>query len=119
MTYVDTITLSGIDWEKNYETWQNLIRSCGNSAKTFEIHCWNEERAWIELACRYGKIIRHEWTLGKVIAGEVTEDFIGMLLSQPLPQDIRVQDKMTPFFSIFFDNGISSEHYGTEINIYE
>ena len=119
MTYVDTISLSGIDREKNYITWQNLIRSCGNSAKTFEIHCWEEERQWIALACQYGKIKAHEWKLGKVIAGEVTEEFIEMLLSQPLPQDTRVYDKMTPFFSIFFDNGISSEHYGTEINIYE
>ena len=24
---------------------------------------------------------------------------------------------MTPFFSIFFENGFSSEHYGTEFHI--
>ena len=26
---------------------------------------------------------------------------------------------MTPFFSIFLDNGFSSEHYGTELHITE
>ena len=30
-----------------------------------------------------------------------------------------IYNKMTPFFSIFFDNGFSSEHYGTELHVCE
>ncbi len=26
------------------------------------------------------------------------------------------ENKLTPFFNIFLDNGFSSEHYGTELN---
>jgi hypothetical protein len=33
------------------------------------------------------------------------------------PPDIAICNKMTSFFSIFFENGFSSEHYGTEFHI--
>ena len=89
------------------------------NAKTFEIHCWNEETEWIELALKYGTLKEHPWELGKVISGEITDEFINILINLPRPTDTEVYYKRTPFFSIFFDNGISSEHYGTEIHFDE
>ncbi|MEY8420785.1 hypothetical protein AALA83_16120 [Oscillospiraceae bacterium 44-5] len=32
------------------------------------------------------------------------------------PTDKEIENKLTPFFSIFLDNGFSSEHYGTKLN---
>jgi len=46
----------------------------------------------------------------------VTEKFIDYLLSITKPTDTDIYNKMTPFFSIFLDNGFSSEHYGTELH---
>lgn len=66
----------------------------------------------IETALQYGTLKECDWKYGKVIAGEVTANFVNFLLSQPEPAGY---DKMTPFFSIFLDNGFSSEHYGTEL----
>ena len=57
------------------------------------------------------------WKQGQVIEGKVTQDFTDFLLSLPVPEgnDLTTR-RMTPFFSIFLDNGFSSEHYGTELN---
>ena len=55
-------------------------------------------------------------TFGTVISGPVTPEFLHMLLCLPKPMDTEIYNKMTPFFSIFFDNGFSSEHYGTELH---
>ena len=96
--------------------WQDIVKDLSRNAKTFEIHCWNEETEWIELALKYGKIKEDSWELGKVISGDITEEFINMLVNLPRPTDTEIYYKRTPFFSIFFDNGFSSEHYGTEIN---
>ncbi len=82
----------------------------------FEIHCWNEEDKEIALALQYGKLKETSWNYGKVITGTITKKFIPFLLSYPKPEDVEVYNKMTPFFSIFLDNGFSSEHYGTELN---
>ena len=41
-----------------------------------------------------------------------------MLTHLPKPENNGLYDKMTPFFSIFFDNGFSSEHYGTEMYVW-
>ena len=86
------------------------------SASSFEIHCWNEEQAEIEMALQHGRIKKTDWSYGKVIAGAVTKEFADYLLSLPKPADTEAYNKITPFFSIFLDNGFSSEHYGTELN---
>ena len=86
------------------------------SAGRFEIHCWNEEEKEIEMALRYGRLKETGWSYGKVIEGKVTEEMVDFLLSLPKPTDTEVYNKMTPFFSIFLENGFSSEHYGTELN---
>ena len=95
--------------------WKALVSEHLKTAKTFEIHCWNEETEWIVLALKYGKLKESDWTYGKVITGEVTPEFVEMLLSQPKPTDIEAANKMTPFFNIFLDDTFQSSHWGTEI----
>ncbi|MDE6968796.1 MAG: hypothetical protein K2P69_03375 [Eubacterium sp.] len=98
------------------EEWKKIISVKLKSASSFEIHCWNEEQTEIEMALQYGRIKETDWNYGKVIAGAVTKGFADYLLSLPKPADTEAYNKMTPFFSIFLDNGFSSEHYGTELN---
>ncbi len=101
--------------EKDNTRWLALITDALKTAKTFEIHCWNEETEWIALALEYGKLKESDWTYGKVITGEVTPAFTEMLLSQPKPADLDAANKMTPFFNIFLDDTFQSSHWGTEI----
>ena len=89
------------------------------TAASFEIHCWNEETEWIALALQYGNHKQTDWAFGKIVSGPVTPEFLQMLLGLPKPTDTEIYNKMTPFFSIFFDNGFSSEHYGTELHVCE
>ncbi len=52
----------------------------------------------------------------KIVKGAITPAFCDMLLGLPEPSDKEIENKLTPFFSIFLDNGFSSEHYGTKLN---
>ena len=101
--------------EQDNHKWLSCVAAALNSAKTFEIHCWNEESMWIELALRYGKLKEDDWRYGKIITGDVTPEFVQMLLSQPKPTDIEIENKMTPFFNVFLDDTFQSCHYGTEL----
>lgn len=103
--------------EKDNSKWMDYISATLNDAKTFEIHCWNEETEWIDLALRYGRLKEDPWKYGKIIVGNVTPAFVQMLLSQPKPTDIELENKMTPFFNVFLDNKFQSCHYGTELYI--
>lgn len=102
--------------EKTNQRWRDLVLKSIKNAKKFEIHCWNEEQHWIHVASKYGDIQNSDWQFGTVICGEVTDAFLAMLMQLPKPEDTEIYQKMTPFFSIFFDNGFSSEHYGTELH---
>ena len=101
--------------EKDNTRFLALITDALKNAKNFEIHCWNEESEWIGLALKYGKLKESDWTYGKIITGEVTAEFIEMILKQPKPTDIEAANKMTPFFNIFLDDTFQSSHWGTEI----
>ena len=101
--------------EKDNTHFLALLTDALKNAKTFEIHCWNEETEWIELALKYGKLKESDWSYDKVIIGEVTPEFIKMILSQPKPTDIEAANKMTPFFNVFLDDTFQSSHWGTEI----
>ncbi len=108
----EIIILDG--FEEDNVKWKALIAEQIKTAKKFEIHCWTEEQKEIELALQYGTVSDSNWNYGKVIVGVITTEFEDMLLHIPKPIDTVFSNKMTPFFSIFFDNGFSSEHYGTE-----
>ena len=97
--------------------WKALVAERLKTAKTFEIHCWNEETEWIELALQYGCLKDDDWQHGKIITGEVTPEFVQMLLDLPKPADTEIYNKMTPFFNVFLDDKFQSCHYGTELYI--
>ena len=101
--------------EKDNSKWLAYITDALKEAKTFEIHCWNEETEWIGLALQYGGLKDDDWQYGKIITGEVTPEFVKMLLSQPKPTDTEIENKMTPFFNVFLDDTFQSCHYGTEL----
>ena len=103
--------------EKDNGKWLSYITAALDGAKTFEIHCWNEETDWIELALKYGRLKEDDWRYGKIITGEVTPEFVQMLLSQSKPTDTEIYNKMTPFFNVFLDGKFQSCHYGTELYI--
>lgn len=68
-------------------------------------------------ALQYGEIKPSNWKKGTIVEGIVTSDFIRMVFEMPKPMDREIYNKMTPFFSIAFDNCFFSEHYGTEVII--
>jgi len=103
--------------EKDNSKWMSYITAALKDAKTFEIHCWNEETEWIELALQYGSLKDDDWQYGKIISGDVAPEFVQMLLSQPKPTDTEIDNKMTPFFNVFLDDSFQSCHYGTELYI--
>ncbi len=102
--------------EESNSKWMAYMSEALKTAQTFEIHCWNEEIGCIDLALRYGKQKDTDWRYGKIIAGDVTPEFIVFLLGLPKPTDTEVCNKMTPFFTIALDNGFWSAHYGTELS---
>ena len=67
------------------------------------------------MALKYGNLKEDNWKYGKIITGEVTAEFIEMILAQPKPTDIEAANKMTPFFNIFLDDIFQSSHWGCEI----
>ena len=101
--------------ETDNSKWLSYIMAVLDGAKTFEIHCWNEEVEWIELALQYGSLKEDNWQYGKIVVGAVTPEFVQMLLGQPKPADTEIYNKMTPFFNIFLDDKFQSCHYGTEL----
>lgn len=105
--------------EADNSRWLEIITPKVGSAKQFEIHCWNEETEWIEVALQYGVLKDSTWKYGKAITGDVTQDFINMLLNMEKPKDTEIYNKMTPFFNVFLDDDFQSCHYGTEIYIEE
>lgn len=91
--------------EPDNQRWKALVEQYAKTAASFEIHCWNEETEWIALALQYGNYKQTDWAFGKIVSGSVTPEFLQMLLGLPKPTDTEIYNKMTPFFSIFFDNG--------------
>lgn len=117
MRRFDTMTLDGLDAEGNLARWRDTTARFACTARTFEIHCWEDEGEALALALRCGEVRPCSWPGGVVVSGEVTPGFVRFLLALPRPAGDDPCRKMTPFFSIFFDNGYSSEHYGTELHI--
>lgn len=97
--------------------WESLISLFAIVGLKFEIHCWNEETEEIKAALKFGKEKSTDWEFGTIIEGIIDEKFIEMIHHTVKPLDAAIYNKMTPFFSIFFENGFSSEHYGTEFHI--
>jgi len=114
MGKIKDMTLINFDC-KSYLEWKRIMAEKLKTAVNFEIHCWDDEEQWIILALKYGNEKKADWS-GKIIKGPVTPAFCDMLLGLEEPSDTGIENKFTPFFSIFLDSGFSSEHYGTELN---
>ena len=72
------------DYDTDYpyfDMWKEYIIKYLSISRTFELHIWNEEKDIITFALKYGKIKDDPWRYGKIITGEVTEEFIDMILS--------------------------------------
>ena len=39
----------------DFQTWQEIMGEALSSATAFEIHCWNEEQEYINLALQFGR----------------------------------------------------------------
>lgn len=102
---------------KDNHLWKKLISMFAMVGLKFEIHCWKEEREEITSALKFGKEKLTDWEFGTIVEGIIDDKFIDMLHHTAKPSDTNIYNKMTPFFSIFFENGFSSEHYGTEFHI--
>ncbi len=85
--------------EKDNSKWLELITEALKIAKNFEIHCWNEENDWIDVALQYGELKESDWKYGKIIKGNVTPEFLTMILDMPKPADVEIYNKMTPFLA--------------------
>lgn len=109
----ETVSFDGT--AKDNSAWRKLISEHIKTAVAFEIQCWEDEVEEMILALQFGEIKFSNWKKGVIVEGIVTPDFIKMVLEMPKPRDTGIYNKMTPFFSIAFDNGFSSEHYGTEV----
>jgi len=111
----ETVCFDGA--EPDNSGWRALLEKHTESAKTFEIHCWSDETAEIALALEYGAVKKSRWRHGTIVEGAVTPELRTLLLTLPKPAAADGYNKMTPFFTVIFDNGFSSEHYGTENHI--
>ena len=109
----ESITLDAIHTDNS--RWRELAEPYLRSALRFEIHCWRDEVSEIDLALRFGTVKPFDWRHGTVIEGDMTPEFIHLLLTLPKPEDTLFSAKFTPFFTIMLDNGFSSSHYGTEL----
>lgn len=96
--------------------WKSLMQKALLKAKKFKIHCWTEETDEIKLALEFGVYKETTWDHGKVICGDVTDDFCTFVLEYPKPTDTEIYNKMTPFFNIFLDDDFQSCHWGTEVH---
>ena len=107
------IALDGIHSDNS--RWRELAEPYLQTARRFEIHCWKDETQEITLALQFGTIKPFDWHHGTVIEGDMTPEFLHLLLTLPKPEDALFSAKHTPFFTIMLDNGFSSSHYGTEL----
>ena len=83
----------------------------------FEIRCWKEEIAEIEIASLYGVAVDDKYEVS--IKGSVTKELLNELLAEE-PADKSIYNKMTKYFTIHVENDLCdiwSEHYGTEMVI--
>jgi hypothetical protein len=113
-----TIQVQILDHNVNSDWWKKIIQYFVKPGDEIEIRCWNEEKEEIKKAMSYGRPIQIESNFQTAIKGIVTEQMIKEFLTLPEPVDKVVYNKMTEFFTILVENKISSEHYGTELYLF-
>lgn len=103
----------------NNKWWKELFKHYVQNGKKFEIRCWDEETESIDLISKFGTVEKSKTTKEIIISGEITNDFIELILNEEMPEDQNIYNKMTQFFTINIDKSYTSAHYGTEIYIDE
>jgi len=89
----DTILFESVNYDRSEHDntkWIELITGYLNTAKTFEIHCWNEEPEWIESALRYGELKNDDWKYGKIITGNIPYRLNASTLSYKSPTFVHI-----------------------------
>jgi len=94
-----------------------LVRLCAKIGDKFQVHCWSDELAEMELLSSFASKIDFDWKHGTVFQGRISPEFLSFLCDLPKPQDREIYNKMTPFFTIQFGDTMESSHYGTELYI--
>ena len=69
------------DLQPENTEWAEIMGSKLKDAKRFEIHCWEDETEEIAMALRCGELKETDWRGGKVTAGAITPELIGLLLT--------------------------------------
>ena len=99
--------------------WKDLFIHYANKGKKFEVRCWDEEIESIEVISKFGVAQKSKTTKEIIISGEITDEFIDLIINEEMPKDQSIYNKMTQFFTINIDKSYTSAHYGTEIYIDE
>lgn len=113
-----TIQVQMLDHNVKSDWWKKIIQHFVKPGDEIEIRCWNEENEEIKRAMSYGRPIQIDSNFQTAIKCIVTKQIIKEILSLPEPMDKAVYNKMTEFFTIIVENKIYSEHYGTELYLF-
>lgn len=113
-----TIQVQMLDHNVGSDWWKKIIQHFVKQGDEFEIRCWNEEQDEIKKALAYGSHIQDESNYETSIKGIVTEQMIKEFLTLSEPTDKTIYNKMTEFFTFSVKNKIFSEHYGTELYLF-
>ncbi len=106
-----------VDFSTPNSWYKQILAHFVQPGDSFEIRCWKEEAAEIQLASRFGKGVEENAEVS--VRGTVTGEFLKLLLVEE-PTDKSVYNKMTCFFTLHAQNGrcdLWSEHYGTEMTL--
>ena len=97
--------------------WKKITAKFLRSDEGFEIRCWKEEADTIKHALRYGTLNLEDSNQAyeTSIKGTLTQNIIHNILAAPKPQD---DEMMTEFFTIRVEPRFCSEHYGTELHLF-
>ncbi|MDI3508254.1 MAG: hypothetical protein PWP48_709 [Clostridiales bacterium] len=113
-----TIQVQMLDRNINSDWWKKIIQYFAKQGDKFKIRCWNEEHEEIKKAQSYGRVSQNGSDFETSIQGIVSDNMIKEILAMPEPQDKTIYNKMTDFFTFYVENKISSEHYGTELYLF-
>ena len=98
-----------VDFSTPNSWYKQILAHFVQPGDSFEILCWKEEAAEIQLASKFGKGVEENDEVSVLGTVNVEE-----------PTDKSVYNKMTCFFTLHAQNGrcdLWSEHYGTEMTL--
>ena len=85
-----------VDFSTPNSWYKQILAHFVQPGDSFEIRCWKEEAAEIQLASQFGKGVEENAEVS--VRGTVTGEFLKLLLVEE-PTDKSVYNKMTCFFT--------------------